>query len=787
MRRFVGVEQVWSYANTGYWLAGHLAARARGDDVRGRARRARPAAVRASRRPSFGEPDVAGTGPDARRGPYPRARRPSGGLVSTVADLLRFGRAAARASRRRRRCAIVHGKPVGGVYGLGLFGERVGGVEVWGHAGSYGGFQTLAPRHPGPRRGLRRPDERAAAARRRSTRSRTRSSSGVLGARRARCRRSSTCRRRRSTRYAGLVREQRRARTRSRSPPAGSSLHARRTRRSPRRRSASGRSRSPDGAARARALRLPARGLRRASAAGSPSACRDPAAVAAGHPATAEAGAEILADGGIAADAAVAACLASCVAETVMTGLLGGGHAIYFDAASGAARNSRLLRRRAVGRGRADGGAATCRSARSSSTTRSARRRARCPGVPAGPRRALARARTPAVGAARRAGAAARARRRRRCRPRTSSCLAMLAPVMTMREGAAIYAPGGALLEAGDVLRAAGARRGARARARRGRGVGLHGDDRGRAARARRRARRRGHCRADLEAYAPRWAEPVEVDVRGTPRADARRSQRRPRDARALRPGGRRPSRCSRRSTTTRPATGTRRTSRSSTPTGHACVLTTSLGLGSGDFLPGLDLHLNSMLGETDLIREPLRPGRADGEHDGADARLRRRRARARARRGRRDAPPHGARRRARRGPARRRSTPQAAIDRPRFHPAGELVNAEPGVDEACLAALEAPGRTVRRWPALPPLLRRRQRGRPARRRRRSAAKRRGRRRSGDRRGDPAQVTAAAGSPGSRAPSAVGRLDVRRAALQAADAIDVATTCSGSSIRRKTP
>jgi gamma-glutamyltranspeptidase/glutathione hydrolase len=62
------------------------------------------------------------------------------------------------------------------------------------------------------------------------------------------------------------------------------------------------------------------------------------AAVAAGHPATAEAGAEILADGGSAADAAVAACLASCVAETVMTGLLGGGHGIYFDAASGATR-----------------------------------------------------------------------------------------------------------------------------------------------------------------------------------------------------------------------------------------------------------------------------------------------------------------------------------------------------------------------------------------------------------------------------------------------------------------
>src|SRR5438876_8445239 len=61
--------------------------------------------------------------------------------------------------------------------------------------------------------------------------------------------------------------------------------------------------------------------------------------VAAGHPATAAAGCAVLEAGGTAADAAVAACLASCVAETVMTGLLGGGHAIYFEAASGRARN----------------------------------------------------------------------------------------------------------------------------------------------------------------------------------------------------------------------------------------------------------------------------------------------------------------------------------------------------------------------------------------------------------------------------------------------------------------
>jgi gamma-glutamyltranspeptidase/glutathione hydrolase len=34
-------------------------------------------------------------------------------------------------------------------------------------------------------------------------------------------------------------------------------------------------------------------------------------------------------------------------------------------------------------------------------------------------------------------------------------------------------------------------------------------------------------------------------------------------------------------------------------------------------------------------------------------------------------------------------------------HPAGAVVNAEPGVDEKGLATLEAGGRAVRRWPEL--------------------------------------------------------------------------------------
>src|SRR5690348_6366031 len=54
--------------------------------------------------------------------------------------------------------------------------------------------------------------------------------------------------------------------------------------------------------------------------------------VAAGHQATAQAGAEILHRGGSAADAGVAMMLVSCAAETLFTGLSGGGFAIYYDA-----------------------------------------------------------------------------------------------------------------------------------------------------------------------------------------------------------------------------------------------------------------------------------------------------------------------------------------------------------------------------------------------------------------------------------------------------------------------
>ena len=133
---------------------------------------------------------------------------------------------------------------------------------------------------------------------------------------------------------------------------------------------------------------------------------------------------------------------------------------------------------------------------------------------------------------------------------------------------------------------------------------------------------------------------------------------------------------------------------------GSACVLTTSLGLGSGDWLPALDLHLNSMLGEVDLVREPLRPRARMAsmmaptlafDDTGLELAL-------------------GAA-----GGTRLRTAlvgvvasvlgggdeVQRAIDRPRFHPVDGVVNAEPGVDETWLASLEQSGRSVRRWPTL--------------------------------------------------------------------------------------
>ncbi|HZQ17053.1 MAG TPA: gamma-glutamyltransferase [Gaiellaceae bacterium] len=417
------------------------------------------------------------------------------------------------------------------------------------------------------------------------------------------------------------------------------------------------------------------------------------AAVAAGHPATAEAGAEILRDGGSAADAAVAAALVTCVAETVMTGLLGGGHAIHYDARSGEVRNLDCFVAVPSGSGapmqelRVPFGEELVHYAIGASSCA-------VPGLPAGldalwrahGRLPWARLVEPALRVAREGVAMP---------PAHAACLAMLEPVMTMREGGAIYAPGGRLLRSGDELRQPGLVHALELVRDEG-AASVYTGTIARELVALVAERDGALTAADLAVYTAVWAEPAETalagrrvltrgGLSGVPELLARYDPAGGADAFLAALEG---------------AAGPETHTTNLTVVdgdGNACVLTSSLGLGSGDFLPGLDLHLNSMLGETDLVRGPLVPGTRMASmmaptlafaDDGLELAL-------------------GAA-----GGTRLRTAlvgvlagilheglePQAAVDRPRFHPAGEVVNAEPGVDESWLRRLEAAGRQVRRW-----------------------------------------------------------------------------------------
>jgi gamma-glutamyltranspeptidase / glutathione hydrolase len=428
------------------------------------------------------------------------------------------------------------------------------------------------------------------------------------------------------------------------------------------------------------------------------------AGVAAGHPATTAAGMQVLADGGSAADAAVAACLASCVAETVMTGLLGGGHAIYYDAARERARNlDCFVAVPGLGAAPGEPELLELQVPFGAELVQYAVGPASCgvPGLPAGLValwREHGRLPWPEL-----AGPALElARSGVEMPPAHAACLAMLAPVMTMNEGAAFYAPNGRVLQAGDRLHQpnlvnalaalaedqdavySGAIGGALLELSDERGGLLTGDD--------------------LLSYEPLWSDPVAVDyldatlltragLSGVPDAVPRLPQLRGRTEtervlalvdvlEAPRVGG-----------------GDTTNLTVVDEEGNACVLTTSLGLGSGDFLPGLDLHLNSMLGEADLLLGPLAPGERMASMMAPTVAV--------------DA--HGLSLAAGAAGGTRLRTAllgvlsgvldeqldaSDAVARPRFHPAPDVVNAEPGVDEDALTELERRGRNVRRWPA---------------------------------------------------------------------------------------
>ena len=415
------------------------------------------------------------------------------------------------------------------------------------------------------------------------------------------------------------------------------------------------------------------------------------AAVAAGHPATVDAGIEILEEGGNAADAAVAASLASCVAETVMTGLLGGGHAAvfwdgevrmldFFCAVPGLGEERREVElvelqvpfgteliHYAVGVG-------SCA----------------VPGVLSGLDElwrlhgslSWPRLVDPALRLAREGV---------EMLPAHAACLAMLAPVMTMREGERIYSPAGRLLETGDRLDQPGlvralelvAEEGAESPTLQGSLLELMRDRGGLV------------TREDLSSYRAEWRDPVTIERRGI-RLRSRAALLSPLPVLAGLHG-------------TDPVALARALQADEhwgdttnltvvDGDGNAVVLTTSLGLGSGDWLPGLDLHLNSMLGEADLIVGELGPGERVAsmmsptfgvDDDGLALAI-------------------GAA-----GGTRLRSalvqviagvldeglSPADAVDRPRLHPTESVVQLEPGFSDDVPEALQAAGFTVREWP----------------------------------------------------------------------------------------
>jgi gamma-glutamyltranspeptidase/glutathione hydrolase len=434
-----------------------------------------------------------------------------------------------------------------------------------------------------------------------------------------------------------------------------------------------------------------------------------PAGVAAGHPATAEVGLRILATGGSAADAAVAAVLASCAAESVMTGIGGGGFATYYDAASRTVTcldffcsvpglDGDAVRGPMVPIEVNFGGVPLSYSIGGASVG--------VPGVPAGcgevhrrwGRLPWHRVVEPAISLAR-SGVLLPAAQAR--------TLTEVYPALVPGDGAAIYQPNGQLLQGGDLLHHPGLHIALATLAVEGPSVFYTGAFGHRLVEA---VRAGGGTigKADLANYRvvelPVAASPMAgrtvfgrddlnrtiFTIAGLPPelAEMPRPPRAVAVAEAMRVYGRQ-----RLGDTTNIAVVD--------PEGDACVVTTTLGIGAGVWLPGLGIHLNSMLGEGELMTPDLAPGRRmpsmmcpvvvvddDGELVVAVGSA---------------------------GASRIRTAildtligvlvdgldMPAAVARPRFHVADDAVHVEPGYPEDELAALAGAGYTINRWDRL--------------------------------------------------------------------------------------
>ena len=424
------------------------------------------------------------------------------------------------------------------------------------------------------------------------------------------------------------------------------------------------------------------------------------AGVAAGHRATAEAGAQILGRGGNAVDAAVAMMLTSCAAETLFTGLAGGGFATVYDATTGAVRCVDFF---VAVPGR--GGRQPSRGTEIEVVFVGQRvpyeigpGTVAVPGVPAGAHHLWRRfGRLPwadVVEPGRQASYGTTLAETH------AVLLPKVAAAMSVNEGVQVWTrPDGTLLQTGDRLWHRDHHR----------SYELLAEDpsafyRGAYADALLSAVADGGALGpeDLEAYqvvesVPRMVrvDDFTVHARGDDLDDVLGTVQ---QAAATMPGDpltdadsalalvealRAPDR--RAETTNLVAVDDQ---------GDGCAITTSLGLGSGVYVPGFGVHLNSMMGEGELVREVLDPGVRMGSMmsplvalDG-DGRL---------------AALAGAAGGSRIRPALvqslirilRGAAPQDAIDAPRLNALADLVRLEPGFAPDVVAALAAAGETV--------------------------------------------------------------------------------------------
>ena len=415
--------------------------------------------------------------------------------------------------------------------------------------------------------------------------------------------------------------------------------------------------------------------------------------VAAGHPATTNVGAEIIADGGTAADAVVAMALASCVAETVMSGLLAGCHAIAFDGS----RVMNLDGFAAVPS--AQGGLVELPIAFGGELVVYSIGPASCavPGLPAAlgelwerlGRLPWGRLVEPALNLARQGVPLPEMHAR---------SLEMLGDLYSLERGQDLFVRDGRTLTGGAILDQPGLTQALEALSEEG-ATSVY---RGSLAEALLRMDGIVVTPDDLRSYRATWAEPVLADYQGY-RVATRAGlsgipELLPRLPRLL--GLSETERVlalvSALETT---ESGGEHTTNMVAVDGHgrACALTHSLGVGAGVWVPGFDTQLNNLLGESDIAHGDPRPGdhlesrmapTLAFDDDGLSLAI------------------------GSAGATRLRTAlatvltgildegldPETAVSRPRVHPAPNVVDAEPGVDEKALAELEESGRTVRRW-----------------------------------------------------------------------------------------